>query len=121
MDNVLFLWMATAAFASYLLLNLMLRRQAKLTDLLREYVKVQREWAQKRAKAAQMARSAARNKAKQEKELADMLAESNVDDPDSQEGFSSNPSASLAAPLATPSPVARTSSPTGQSLISSGP
>ena len=72
--NQLF-WIAGALLASVFLMKMMRRRQAKLRELLKEYMQTQLEWAQKRAKAAKLARQAAREKARQEAQFTKQMGE----------------------------------------------
>ena len=62
------LWFVAAALSSIALAKLMRRRQSQLIGVLRTYVDAQLEWSRKRAKAAQLARRAARHKAALEAE-----------------------------------------------------
>lgn len=66
------IWLAGAVLGSLVLIKLMRARQAQLMRLLREYLQGKLAWAQKRAKAARMARDAAQEKARQEKETLEL-------------------------------------------------
>ncbi|MCA9194940.1 MAG: hypothetical protein KDB03_24380 [Planctomycetales bacterium] len=66
--------LVAVVLASLTLISMMRRRQAKLMNLIHEYISGQTEWARKRAKAVRMAKMAARNKEKQESTLKALLA-----------------------------------------------
>ncbi|MCA9132745.1 MAG: hypothetical protein KDA45_06310 [Planctomycetales bacterium] len=69
------LWLATAALASLLLIQLMDKRQKQLFALLRNYAHAQQEQARKRARVAQLARNSASEKAEQEVAQTRLYAE----------------------------------------------
>ena len=81
-DTILVL--LAGAVAAVFLLKMMRRRQAYLSDILKKYLDAQLDWARKRARAAAMARRAARQKAEDEKALEELMAET---DGSNQEEF----------------------------------
>ena len=69
------LMIAAAALAAFILVRMMRNRQSRLSGLLRQYVDRQKEWALKRAKAAAMARNAAKTKERSQEDAATVISE----------------------------------------------
>ena len=81
----LVIWFAGAGLASVFLLKMMRSKQAKLSNLLREYLKEKLEWARKRAKAVKIARKTAAEQAYKEKAAAQVLKDMVSNQPQREE------------------------------------
>ncbi len=77
LDPKLVVWLVATCMAAISLARLMRTRQNSLLLKLHQYVKEQREWSKKKAKAALLARKLAHEKAEYEAENS-----LNLDDPD---------------------------------------
>ncbi|MEZ6135473.1 MAG: hypothetical protein R3C53_11245 [Pirellulaceae bacterium] len=79
MDINLIAWIGGAALACAILVKMMRQKQLRLSELLRQYVEGQLEWARKRNRAARLAQQAVQQKASLEKEEQSALDRINAE------------------------------------------